>query len=168
MLIRWTRPEVTGSEGFYYDIYYSDSNNPETFSKQNERSFVSAQHHVEYLLRGMKVQTDYTIRVVVRNEVSDQDDENEHSRLCEANVTTRDVLRKFTYMRYVCITAINIRKGKCTCKLLKTCTNVHSCSIWYNARAHSTCTHTRTHSWSSTGSTCTLQYHCLETTCCFF
>ena len=46
---------------------------------------------MEYTLSGLRVLTDFTIRVSVHNGVSDQDPSGEEQRRCEVNGTTGDI-----------------------------------------------------------------------------
>ena len=54
-----------------------------------------------YSVSGLRPLTDYTIRVVSRNGVSDQDPEGEKERRCEVSETTGDI--RMLSMRFVSI-----------------------------------------------------------------
>ena len=87
--VRWDRPEITGREDFYYNIFYCEDN--QTFVQHNPRPYIKQDVVVDYALSGLKALTMYTIRVSVENGVSDQDERRErNTRSCEIIGSTGD------------------------------------------------------------------------------
>lgn len=87
IIIAWTKPEQTGREDFYYTVYYKQLSAPPS-SWVTAGSYVNNSERVEYTVDGLQPSTDYVLRVVAHNGVSDQDLMNEESRTCETAVTT--------------------------------------------------------------------------------
>ena len=92
--VRWERPLITGID-YYYDIFYSDPEQPGNFKKHNRNPFIKNYSLVTYSVSGLRPLTSYTIRVVVRNGVRGQDPE------CEVSETTGDI-RMLSRRYYVC------------------------------------------------------------------
>ena len=65
-----------------------------------------------YSVSGLRSLTDYTIRVVSRNGVSDQDPEGEKERRCEVSETTGDI--HMLTMRYYMSAFLLESPSKCT------------------------------------------------------
>ncbi len=89
--IRWERPLITGRDDYYYNIHYSDPDQPGTFIQHNRYPLVQNSHVVEYNVSGLSSLTNYTIRVTVLNGVSEQDRGGEERRRCDVNATTGDI-----------------------------------------------------------------------------
>ena len=91
--VTWNRPSTTGRDDFYYNIYYSSSEDEGKFTKHNinHRYFMSS-YEVSYTLTGLDPFTSYTIRVTVHNGVSDQDPTGKLSRQCEVTTATSKLL----------------------------------------------------------------------------
>ena len=85
--VRWERPEITGRDDFYYNIFYSEDN--QTFTQHNSRPYVKQDALVDYSVSGLRPLTIYTIRVITENGVSDQD-EGRQNRSCEVVTMTGD------------------------------------------------------------------------------
>ena len=87
--VKWDRPEITGREDFYYNIFYSEDNH--TFVQHNPRPYIKQDAVVDYALSGLKALTMYTVRVSVENGVSGQDERKEiNARSCEITGLTGD------------------------------------------------------------------------------
>ena len=85
--MRWERPEITGRDDFYYNIFYSEDN--QTFTQHNSRPYVKQDSLVDYPVSGLQPLTTYTIRVIPKNGVSDQE-EGGRNRSCEIVAMTGD------------------------------------------------------------------------------
>ena len=85
--MRWERPEITGRDDFYYNIFYSEDN--QTFTQHNRRPYVKQDTLVDYSVSGLRPLTTYTIRVIPENGVSGQE-EGGQSRSCEVVAMTGD------------------------------------------------------------------------------
>ena len=85
--VRWERPEITGRDDFYYNIFYSEDN--QTFTQHNRRPYVKQDALVDYSVSGLQPLTTYTIRVIPENGVSGQE-EGGQSRSCEVVAMTGD------------------------------------------------------------------------------
>ena len=86
--VRWVRPEITGRDDFYYNIFYSEDN--QTFTQHNTRRYAKRSLLVDYSLSGLRPLTSYTIRVTAENGVSDQEERGE-TRSCEVAGRTGDI-----------------------------------------------------------------------------
>ncbi len=89
--IEWERPLITGRDDYYYNILYSDPDQPGTFVQHNPNPLVKSSPIVGYSVSGLSPLTSYTIRVTVLNGVSEQDRGGEEGRRCEVNATTGDI-----------------------------------------------------------------------------
>ena len=89
--VRWERPEITGRDDFYYNIFYSVDN--QTFTQHNTRPYAKQNLLVDYSLSGLRPLTSYTIRVTAENGVSDQEERGE-TRSCEVAGRTGDISKK--------------------------------------------------------------------------
>ena len=89
--VRWERPEITGRDDFYYNIFYSVDN--QTFTQHNIRPSAKRDLLVDYSLSGLRPLTSYTIRVTAENGVSDQEERGE-TRSCEVVGRTGDTSKK--------------------------------------------------------------------------
>ena len=85
--VRWERPEITGRDDLYYNIFYSVDN--QTFTQHNRRPYVKHDSLVDYSVSGLQPLTTYTIRVIPENGVSVQE-EGGQSRSCEVVARTGD------------------------------------------------------------------------------
>ena len=85
--VRWERPEITGRDDFYYNIFHSEDN--QTFTQHNRRPYVKQDALVDYSVSGLQPLTTYTIRVISENGVSGQE-EGGQSRSCEVVAMTGD------------------------------------------------------------------------------
>ena len=85
--VRWERPEITGRNDLYYNIFYSEDN--QTFTQDNSRPYVKQDALVDYSVSGLRPLTTYTIRVIPENGVSDQE-EGGQSKTCEIVARTED------------------------------------------------------------------------------
>ncbi len=85
--VRWERPEITGRDDFYYNIFYSEDN--QTFTQHNSRPYVKQDALVDYSVSGLQPLTTYTIRVIPENGVSGQEEVGQ-SRSCEVVARTGD------------------------------------------------------------------------------
>ncbi len=85
--MRWERPEITGRDDFYYNIFYSEDN--QTFTQHNSRPYVKQDSLVDYSVSGLRPLTTYTIRVIPENGVSDQEDGGQN-RSCDVVTMTGD------------------------------------------------------------------------------
>ncbi|XP_064387039.1 semaphorin-4B-like isoform X4 [Halichondria panicea] len=86
--VRWERPEITGRDDLYYNIFYSEDN--QTFTQHNSRPYVKQDSLVDYSVSGLQPLTSYTIRVIPENGVSNQE-EGGQSRSCEVFAMTGDI-----------------------------------------------------------------------------
>ena len=86
--VRWERPEITGRDDFYYNIFFSEGN--QTFTQHNTRPYVKPHLVVDYSLSGLRPLTNYTIRVTAENGVSGQEERGE-TRSCEVTGRTGDI-----------------------------------------------------------------------------
>jgi hypothetical protein len=86
--VRWNRPSITGRDDYYYTVHYSDPDNHTSFLSHNPEPLVKTGPVVEYTLSGLRVLTEFTIRVVVHNGVSEQDPGSEADRMCEVGGVT--------------------------------------------------------------------------------
>ena len=86
--MRWERPEITGRDDLYYNIFYSEDN--QTFTQHNSRPYVKQDSLVDYSVSGLQPLTSYTIRVIPENGVSNQE-EGGQSRSCEVFAMTGDI-----------------------------------------------------------------------------
>ena len=86
--IRWMRPLITGRDDYFYNVHYSSNG---TFVQHNRSPLIKSGNFMEYTLSGLRVLTDFTIRVSVHNGVSDQDPSGEDQRRCEVNGTTGNI-----------------------------------------------------------------------------
>ena len=101
MTVRWNRPEITGRDDFYYNIFYSENN--QTFVQHNPRRYIKKDFEVDYSLSGLKPLTKYLIKVVVENGVSDQLlDVSEENRKCEVFTgETGDTSKREKFFKYI-------------------------------------------------------------------
>ena len=95
--LSWTRPEVTGSDDFYYSIEYSDPNTG-SFILSNG-NYVNCTLTVSYTVPNLRPNTPYTIRGTTHNKVSDQDTENEALRIAYLFIKMREGSKKFSSMK---------------------------------------------------------------------
>ena len=91
--VSWEHPLITGRGDYSYDIFYSDPELPGKFIQHNLNPII-----LTYSVSGLRPLTDYTIRVVSHNGVSDQDPKGEKERRCEVSETTGDI--RMSFMRY--------------------------------------------------------------------
>ena len=85
--LRWEKPEITGRDDLYYNIFYSEDN--QTFTQHNRRPYVKQDALVDYSVSGLQPLTSYTIRVIPENGVSGQE-EGGQGRSCEVVAMTGD------------------------------------------------------------------------------
>ena len=89
LTVTWNRPSTTGRTDFYYNIYYSSSEDEGKFTQHNtNHRYVVSTLNISYTLTGLDPFTSYTIRVTVHNGVSDQDAAGKVNRQCEVTTTT--------------------------------------------------------------------------------
>ena len=101
--IEWERPLITGRDDYYYNVHYSDPDQPGNFIQHNHNPFVTISPLVGYSVSGLSPLTNYTILVTVENGVSDQAIGEQFQRSCEVTATTGDIR---TYViRYNIITS---------------------------------------------------------------
>lgn len=86
--IVWEKPEQIGREDFYYTVHYKELAG---FSGITAGPYINYSDHVEYTVDGLQPSTEYVFRITVHNSVSDQDFENEESRVCETVASTADI-----------------------------------------------------------------------------
>ena len=86
--VEWKRPNLTGRADFYYSVYYRELTN---FSGITLDQYVNNNDYVDYTIDGLQPSTQYVISITVHNGVSDQDIENELSRMCEIVASTADI-----------------------------------------------------------------------------
>ena len=86
--VEWKRPNLTGRADFYYRVYYRELT---SFSGITLGRYVNNSDYVDYTIGGLRPSTQYVIRITVHNGVSDQDVENEQSRMCETVASTTDI-----------------------------------------------------------------------------
>lgn len=89
--MRWDRPSITGRDDYYYTVHYSDPDNRTSFLQHNAEPLVKDGSVVEYTLSGLQVLTEFTIRVVVHNGVSEQDPGGMEGRTCEVGGVTGNI-----------------------------------------------------------------------------
>ena len=89
--IEWEYPLITGRDDYYYNVHYSDPDQPGTFIRHNVNPLVKTSPLVGYSVSGLRPLTTYIIRVTVLNGVSEQDTEGEEGRRCEVSATTGDI-----------------------------------------------------------------------------
>ena len=89
--VRWDRPLITGRDDYYYTVHYSDPDNHTSFLQHNQDHLVKRGPVVEYTLSGLRVLTEFTIRVVVHNGVSEQDPGGVAERMCEVTGVTGNI-----------------------------------------------------------------------------
>ena len=98
VIITWNRPEVIGRDDFYYIIKYTDIAN---FDQNLSTDPISARYvnsaptvflRVPSIASGLELRpnTDYIIKVIVHNGVSDQESDNEPLRLKDITVKTKE------------------------------------------------------------------------------
>ncbi len=85
--VRWERPEITGRDDFYYNIFYSEDNH--TFTQHNDSPYNKQDAVVDYSVSGLHPLTTYTVRVSPENRVSGQEGEG-GGQSCEVVVRTGD------------------------------------------------------------------------------
>ena len=98
VIIKWNRPEIIGRDDFYYIIKYTDIANLEDSLSNDPLSFrlVDSASTVSFRLPSigsgleLKPNTDYIIKVIVHNGVSDQEPENEPLRKRDISVKTKE------------------------------------------------------------------------------
>ena len=78
--VMWERPLITGRDDYFYNIQYSNPDNPGSFVQHNSNPLVTTSPVVRYSLSGLRPQTGYTIRLTVLNGVSEQDSSGEEGR----------------------------------------------------------------------------------------
>ena len=100
--MRWDRPSITGRDDFYYTVHYSDPDNNTSFLQHNPQPLVKTGQIVEYTLSGLRVLTEFIIRVVVHNGVSEQDPGGVAGRTCEVEGVTGDI-RKLSTNSSLCM-----------------------------------------------------------------
>lgn len=98
MTITWKKPEITGRDDFYYIIKYTDVANSESnftidprvvrYTSNNETVSV----HIPSSESGLSLEpnTDYIIKVIVHNGVSDQEPDNEPLRRKDISFRTKE------------------------------------------------------------------------------
>ena len=91
---------ITGRSDYYYDIFYSDPDQPGTFIRHNSAPLVTMSIIIGYSVSGLTPLTNYTIRVAVLNGVSEQDKTGEEGRSCEVKARTGEI-REFSITLYV-------------------------------------------------------------------
>ena len=89
--VMWERPLITGREDYYYNIQYSNPDNPGSFIQHNSNPLITTSPVVRYSVSGLQPQTRYTIELSVLNGVSDQDSAREEERRSEVIATSGDV-----------------------------------------------------------------------------
>ena len=98
--VTWNRPSTTGRTDFYYNIYYSSSEDEGKFTQHNRHRYFMSSYTVSYTLTGLDPFTSYTIRVTVHNGVSDQDAAGKVNRQCEVTTTTGKLLHVHSCINY--------------------------------------------------------------------
>ncbi len=83
IIIRWSRPAITGRNDFFYRVLHSDPDNIGEFITENA-NFRDDSSVVTYTVTGLVPLTPYKVRVTTHNGVSDQDP-NTHLRMCEVS-----------------------------------------------------------------------------------
>ncbi len=85
--VRWERPEITGRDDFYYNIFYSEDNR--TFTQHNDSPYNKQDILVDYSVSDLRPLTTYTVRVSPDNKVSGREGEG-GGRSCEVTARTGD------------------------------------------------------------------------------
>ena len=99
--VRWSSPTETGGRSdLYYQVEYSDPDDPGTFIARYTRS-------TRYTITGLEPHTSYCIRVSAHNGVSDQDPDRSQSRMVEECTRTLEdskcSMSVIQLIRLVCI-----------------------------------------------------------------
>lgn len=89
--VRWDRPSNTGRDDYYYTVHYSDPDDRTSFLQHNPERLVNTGPEVTYTLSGLRALTEFTIRVVVHNGVSEQDSGGVKGRICEVGGVTGNI-----------------------------------------------------------------------------
>ena len=85
--IQWTTPTRTGRPDYYYNVEYSDPNDPSRYIQHNRRRITNANTH---RVTGLQPNTTYVIRVSVHNGVSGNDSANDDDRREEVVANTEE------------------------------------------------------------------------------
>ena len=89
LTVRWVRPEITGRDDFYYNIFYSEDNR--TFTQHNDSPYNKQDLLVDYSVSGLRLLTTYIVRVSPENGVSGRENIGSvRRRSCEVVGTTGD------------------------------------------------------------------------------
>ena len=85
----WDIPLITGRPDYYYNVYYSQQDQPERFRKHNSMPIEDKSSSIKYNVTNLTHDIYYTIRVEVINGVSDQDPQKEEKKCEIENITPR-------------------------------------------------------------------------------
>ena len=87
--VRWRRPTITGRNDYFYRVFHSDPDNIGEFILAID-NLVNMGEAVTFTVTRLTPFTAYIIRVSVHNGVSDQDLENDNSRISESSNKTME------------------------------------------------------------------------------
>lgn len=85
--IQWTTPTRIGRPDYYYNVEYSDPNDPSRYHQHNQRRITNTN---TYNVTGLRPNTTYVIRVSVHNGVSGNDSANDDDRREEVVTNTEE------------------------------------------------------------------------------
>ena len=94
--VQWSSPAQTGGRSdLYYQVEYSDPDNLHTYIGTD---YVSARSR-RIVFSGLRAYTQYCIRVIAHNGVSDQDPDGTHLRTVEECTSTPEGCESLDYLR---------------------------------------------------------------------
>ena len=89
--IQWTTPTRIGRLDYYYNVEYSDPNDPSRYIQHNRKAITNTiTNSNTYRVTGLRPNTTYVIRVSVHNGVSGNDSANDDDRREEVVANTEE------------------------------------------------------------------------------
>lgn len=89
--IQWTTPTRIGRPDYFYNVEYSDPNDPSRYIQHNRKAITNTNTNSNtYRVTGLRPNTTYVIRVSVHNGVSGNDSANDDDRREEVVANTEE------------------------------------------------------------------------------